>query len=666
MKKFILFAVALIFVLFWIPVKASTDKSACNLYGHSSPSTPFPSWWCIFWDEHIDWQTSGKTNYYSCATRNQPVGTYELSQIWYSAYLPWLYAFFDSNNVHRDSGVAHLKVNCYYYPRLEAVGTSRLVPGWDPVNDVNGDWQRDKEADYDYNNASTYFTVSYSPDYIEDVGGGRMGAWTANEWQRDYVKMGWGGDADTTAFRVDSNTTTRLYLNSDIPSHTYTWFIVDDSSAINHNAVAMVDSLARLITTEWTPHNLINIKHWLARAFAGRFFHNMIHTALLGREPTDIYPDDVPKTNPAYSSGSGWTEHWTMTGTCLEGLDNDDIYRPNVREYFRQIKDSLGTGNFLLTNVYEVHVGYDSITYNHAFSGLWHETWLDPGQTARADFNIKLNTIKKYKNSPYNYNLQFLHASGSDPIGDLSRCKMNIYSQYLIQYSDSFYLLYDTEPWYGTGLGDTTKWWFGLMSINLGIPSDTGIEVLENSQYVWKRSFVNGYIIWKPRPSSGSNYTDATTHTLPKYYYRLDVNGNITGDSVNQVSLRNAEGVVFKSTTETIDSLIQTKWKIDTTTTSFSIRDSIYTLFSFYADSVVLRTDTDNNIAGSTRKYQFADDNVDTLIASDLSENTMYYFWCIVWDTGRADTTVVDSVTTKSETPPPAQGGHKWRIKIRK
>ncbi len=529
------------------------DKSpSVNLFGHSTPDwSETTSVWFTFWDEHIDWQTSGKTWYYNHATRGQPVGTYELIQCWeaYSNRHTWLWAFFDSSGVHRDSGVAHVKVNSYYYPNTEDVGTSRLIPGWDPVNDVNGNWQRDKKADYDYNNATTYFTVDYTSKYIQDVGGGQMGSWTANEWQRDYVKMGWGGNADTVAFRVDSNTTSRLYLNASIPSHSYTWFIVDDSSAVSHNAVAMTDSLARVHPQRWTDV-LMNVKHWLTRAFVGRFFHNYIHTELLDREPTDIYPDDITRTNPSWSCGSGWCDNWTMGGTCLEGLDDDYIYQPAVRKYLSQIKDSLGSGNFLLVNVFDVWedgIGWDSIVYNHSVSGLWHELWLSPGAT-RGDFNTKLNAVKKYKNSPYNYNLQFLHGTGSNPIGDLNRCKMNILSQYYIQYSDSLYLLYDTEPAYGTGLGDTTKWWYGLMGINLGITSDTGIEVLENGQYVWKRPFVNGYVIWKPRPGEGSNYTDVTVHTLPKYYYRLNVNGSIIGDSVNQVSLRNAEGVILLST----------------------------------------------------------------------------------------------------------------------
>jgi hypothetical protein len=524
------------------------DKSpSVNLFGHSTPDwSETTSVWFTFWDEHIDWQTSGKEWYYPHATRNQPVGTYELIQCWLSNRIPWLFAFFDSSGVHRDSGIAHVKVNSYYYPNTEASSSSRFIPGWDPVNDANNNWARDKKADFEYNNGQvTNFTVNYTSNYIEDASGGQMGVWIANEWRRDYVKMGWSGNVDTVSFRVDSNTTSRIYLNAAIPSHTYNWFIVDDSSAVNHNAVAMTDSLARVHPQRWTDV-LMNVKHWLTRAFAGRFFHKVIHTDLQGREPTDIYPDDVLKTNPSWSCGSGWCDNWIMGGTCLEGLDNDDIYRPAVRGYLRQLNDSLGSNNFLLVNVYEVNVGWDTIVRG-SVDGLWHEFWMSSDEI-RGNFNTKFNTIKKYKLSPYNIKLHFLHASGANPIGDLNRSKINILSQYYIQKEDSIYLLYDTEPAYGIALGDTTRWWYGLMGIDLGSPTDTAEEVLESGQYVWKRPFSNGYVIWKPRPGSSSNYTDVTVHSLPKYYYRLDINGNVVGDSVIQVSLRNAEGVILLST----------------------------------------------------------------------------------------------------------------------
>jgi len=551
----LIFIIIVVIILSYCNMAKATDKSPYNLFGHSSPSTPFSEWWCTFWDEHIDWQTTGKTNYYDCATRSQPVGTYELILCWaetresdISHPLEWLLTYCDSMGVHRDSVLAHVDENSYYHPRLSSEDFARLIPGWDPANDVGGNWVRDYKADYDYNNATTYFTVDYDSDYIEDAGGGRMGTWTVNEWQGDYVKMGWGGNADTVSFVVASNTTTQLYLTGEIPSHTYLWYIVDKSSAVNHNAVAMADSFARIHPGAWE-YRLINPKHWLAKAFVGRFFHAVIHTDLLSREPTDIYPDDILKTYVPYSCGSGWCDHWTMGSSSLEGLDDDNVYRPAVREFLGEVKDSLGAGNFLLVNVYEVNVGWDSIVLN-SVSGLWHETWLLP-DVNRSDFNTKLNKVKLYKNSPYNYKLQFLHGGGglgAVPLPDLNRAKMNQLTQYYIQYSDSFYFLYNTNPAYGTQLGDTTKWWFGLMGIDLGEPTDTAEEVLENGKYVWKRPFPSGYVIWKPKPESGSNYTDSTLHTLPAYYYQLDINGSIVGDSVNQVYVKNCQGLVFQAT----------------------------------------------------------------------------------------------------------------------
>jgi hypothetical protein len=549
-KRFIIYIFCL-FLFYFISVswaEGATDKSAYNLYGHSTPSTPFASWFCTFWDEHIDWQTTGKDEYYNCSTRNQVVGSYELAHIWTGSDLAWMFAYFDSAGVHRDSGLAHFSQNTYYRPNHLTDDGKRLVPGWDKRNDVNGNWQRDWDADYDYNNATTNFTIqrTSAPYYIQDAGGGQSAiSWTANKWQNAYVKMGWGGDADTFATTVDSSTTTRLYLHSQPSSHTYLWFIVDNPSAVNHNAVAMRDTCARIRTSVSWDYYLINCRYWKMREFAGRFFHARVKSGPAQR--ADIYPDDVLKTCCTWSCGSGWCDQIDMGGGCQEGLDDDDIWRPAQRTYLHQIKDSLGTDGFLLANVYEAHDGWDTIISGGSVDGLWHENWIDGNDYASHWANY-YNNIRKWMASPYRYNLHFLHAPGGTTNGSASRHRINSYAQYLLMYQDSVYFLYDCSPSYGIQLGDTTNWWFGLMSVNIGMPTDTTVEVSENGADVWKRTFTNGYVVWKPLPSSSSNYTDVTTHALPRYYYRLDINGSITGDSINQISLRNAEGVILLST----------------------------------------------------------------------------------------------------------------------
>jgi hypothetical protein len=553
MKKKIFISIFSFILVFFIStswVKGATDKSAYNLYGHSTPSTPFDSWFCTFWDEHIDWQTTGKNDYYNCSTRNQVIGSYELAHIFTGSDLAWLYAYYDSAGIHRDSGLAHFNQNTYYCP-LNASATEKiLVPGWNKVNDVNGNWQRDWDADYDYNNATTYFTVqrTSAPYYIRDAGGGRAGiSWaTRNKWQNAYVKMGWGADADTFTTTVDSSHADTLYLHGQPSSHTYTWFIVDNPSATNHNAVAMRDTCARIQTNGWG-YYLINCRHWKMREFAGRFFHSRVLER--PRKPSDIYPDDVLKTCATWSCGSGWCDQIDMGGSCQEGLDDDDIWRPAQRTYLHQIKDSLGTDGFLLANVYEVNDGWDTVIYGGSVDGLWHEGWIDGNNYASHWSNYYTN-IRKWMASPYGYNLHFFHAPGGTTNGDANRHRVNCYAQYLLMYQDSVYFLYDTEPYYGSGLSDTTNWWSGIMGRSLGVPSDTAKATTVSGATIWKRSFSNGIVVWKPLPGDGSNYTDQTANiSLGGYYYKLTINGNSTSDSVNTVSLMNAESFIGIKTT---------------------------------------------------------------------------------------------------------------------
>ncbi len=180
---------------------------------------------------------------------------------------------------------------------------------------------------------------------------------------------------------------------------------------------------------------------------------------------------------------------------------------------------------------------------------MWHEFWLD-GNDYVDNWATKYGSIRKYEKSPYSYNLHFMHAVGGTTNGDANRHRMNSYSQYLLMYGDSIYFLYDTEPAYGIALGDTTKWWFGIMGRNIGVPSDTAKATTVSGATIWKRPFSNGIIVWKPRPENGSNYTDVTSGIpLGGYYYKLTINGNSTGDSVNTISLMNAESFIGIKTT---------------------------------------------------------------------------------------------------------------------
>lgn len=104
---------------------------------------------------------------------------------------------------------------------------------------------------------------------------------------------------------------------------------------------------------------------------------------------------------------------------------------------------------------------------------------------------------------------------------------------------------------------------------------------------------------------------------------------------------------VFTYTVEA-DSLIQTVLHVDSTCSTFRVRDSVATLYSATVDSVILWASATNDLSGADRMDIFTGGNVDTLEATELNEDDVYYFWCVAWDlydgTDYADTTAVDSV----------------------
>jgi hypothetical protein len=85
------------------------------------------------------------------------------------------------------------------------------------------------------------------------------------------------------------------------------------------------------------------------------------------------------------------------------------------------------------------------------------------------------------------------------------------------------------------------------------------------------------------------------------------------------------------------------------TDSSFLVLDSVISGYSSVCDSAVLLTDTAEILTlDAVRQDRFAECNADTLGARGLDPSTKYYFWCVAWDEGNADTTDVDSIRTAS------------------
>jgi len=551
MKKKIFICMVFIFLVFFISIswaQVATDKTpSINSWGESTPpaddtSTAFFQ----FWNEHIDFQTGGKSWYYPHATRNQRIGSYE--NCWHDyidgGYYNDIRSYFNSIGVHRDSAFSHYVENTYQ----SIGGVGLFVPGWNPSsNDQNNDWVRDWDADYDYD---ANFSVDYTDDYIEDAGGGQQGSWTTNMWQNDYVKLGWGGNGDTVSFTVASNTTSRIYVDGEIPTHSYTWFIVDDASASDHNAVAMVDSVAHIILYSTTPGYQrvpFNVLDSRVQAWAGK------NQATTARSIKSQYPYPGLREDNIFKHYPWGKQIIVMGGQSLENFE--DYWITGFRDFLSEIKDSCGEDVLVYGNITNyLEVVMDTLIGNlggtgPALDGFWMEFGLRATHS-RSNWNAYKNTIERRKGVA---KYQFLHGKYEFVEGDTSRAILVDLAQYYLvrDLTDSIYFLYDTDPQYGVGFGDTTRWWRGIMSVNMGLPIDTSSEVYESGVYIWKRPFENGLVIYKPRPGDGSNYTDSTLHSLGGYYYRLDIDGNINPpNSISSLYIKNAEGVILLNSGE--------------------------------------------------------------------------------------------------------------------
>jgi len=153
------------------------------------------------------------------------------------------------------------------------------------------------------------------------------------------------------------------------------------------------------------------------------------------------------------------------------------------------------------------------------------------------------------------------------------------------------------------------------------------------------------YVLYRFKPSSQTYFNSDAELDAMWIGVTVDDGGTASGT----LTITQMEVYVYYTSLN----LNQTKSIIDTTTTSFKVRDSVYTTYSATADSIVLRTNTVNNISTSTREDKGSGVNVDTLQATGKYKNTKYYFWLIAWDSTagvarKADTTVVDSITTKT------------------
>ena len=535
----LLLFVLIIFFVFSLNVlaKGPTHPSV-NTFSHSAPGEyDVPTSWTQWLNQHTDWATSGPPWYFPYFNRNQPVGDYynvhhqEPGAEDYNSLVQW----FTSHGYRKETAFAHWKVNT----AQSYEGETRMIPGWDPANDANGDGTRDYPADFGY-----IGQFSVGSNWIRHSGKN----WTANTWQNDYVKLGWWDDPDTVSFTVSRNSRDTIFVNGTIPSHTYYFYIVDDRSAPDHNAVAMSDSLAHICVYYWT-QIAVNITHPEVKKWTGHYCAERMRSWRSSYSgPVAVFHDNIWDMIPTEMMGRALYQNVPLYGgVMLEAMQSNLDFSNNFKDCLKSIKDSLTayvTGQtFLIGNV----GNYSSESFDTLLrrcDGVWYERWTGIDQPL-GTFEVHKAAVERHQAMG---KYTFLNMCGDgDLIGLGDRDKNFSLASYYITYDDKSYYLFDTSPSYGVKLADTTNWWYGSISADLGTPSAPAYTIASGS--ILRRDFTKGAVLFKPRPDGGSNYTDSTLVSLGGYYYRLDSEGRKSpSDSLNRVYVKNAEGVILIKT----------------------------------------------------------------------------------------------------------------------
>lgn len=538
-KKIFILSSALLYVILFITTSWSKGPThpSLNTFGHSTPGNSDTSTsWFQFMNTHIDWQTSGKDWYFPHYTRNQPVGAYwNIHHIVdmgtdYNNLKTW----FESRGYNFEEALAHWNNNT----AQTFEGKTYFRPGWNWSNDSNSDRVRDYPSDYASQNE---FTVG--SNWVRHPGRN----WSVNQWQGDYLRLGWWDEGDTVSFIVSRNSADTLFISGTIPSHNYVYYLVDDINAPNHNAVAQTESLAHIMVyfTTQIATNITHpeIRHWGAHDCADILRQR--RPAYTG--PLAIFHDNIWFDLPGSKMGrASYSSIPHFGGTMLE-TELQTNFHTHFKNSLAEIKDSLTlyvSGQTYLVGNVGNYSDEQFDTLLKRCDGVWYERWTGVDQPI-GKFNLHKETIERHQAME---KYTFLNMCGDgELIGLDDRDKIFSLASYYITYDDRSYYLFDTSPNYGVRLADSIKWWCGLMGIDIGAPLAPAFTIYSGS--IWRRDFSQGVVLFKPRPGTSSNYTDSVLVSLGGYFYRLDSEGrNSSSDSVNQVYIKNAEGIILLNT----------------------------------------------------------------------------------------------------------------------
>jgi hypothetical protein len=669
---------------------ANTTVRSINLWTFSLDNMADSTAFWATWTSSVTGTCSGGEEYFPHADGEFVLSYFNtnmgLAYSTHGGFIDELNAFMASQgHTNPDPGCVHWGTLMKQMPPNSALWTLR--PGWYQPYDANSDGIRDAISSFNHNWNQTNFTFTTSaPYYIRDTHHGKSGvAWESGTWNSGAVLIG-STEANAVTINVDRSNGDTIFLVSAPPVGS-NFYVVDRARTWNHLRCAYRAEQARVgvydycepgegsCDTSWNTVGINfsepDVRAYLAHLCAGilRGFRAP-YAYLIGIHKDNCWIDwREDKCGWSSDFGDGMasileTGMNTQNGYCIaESLSNQAVYDSTHGGVSGPVTNEANIGTYR-TGPGSLGERYGNVAA--PLEGIMYET--DPdGDVNYANVEELISSYQTERARHQKFYVMFKN-SYYDPSSEAYRDSilLAIYCYYYAVIghysatSDTAGFIFPEARGYGNSTIDTASWLRGWAYANLGSPITPCSTI---SSMVYKRMYQNGDTHWIAlfHPSDDQSVTvalDGGGWKRLKNDGTLNSSDNYSNYAINHTvypalpSYPGITGRIFGKVVASSDSIIQYVTHKDTTTSSFTLRDSIIAIPAT-ADSGVLWIATQHSFADSTKKAHFINVLAGDLQATGLNENTKYYFKCVGWNLGHSDFTVLDSITTKQTPAPP-------------
>jgi len=616
----------------------------------------------------------------------------DMSEIWeYGSDRVALFQWMADHGEHPEGAFAHWTKNTFQAPPYNTAYCPNgdlytFRPGWDVANDTNGDYTRDWKSDWNHNRNSTHFTVdnlSSGADHIQDLNK----TWSEDEWAGQYLRLGsCGGESDTISYEIDSNTVNRIYVHGDIPATSYAYYLLDQLSAPNHNAVAMADSQARVglycycdSGTKYANSPMTSFGKDLVRQY---FAHSWAEycrvwrlradsfsvNSTIGMFRDNVYPNQSPSLMGCPNCIGGNMEDlddpgmqdqpsWTASESLASVVITESLHTVNNCMIIGNLGDRICLPGYY-PRWCHAGWGYDGWLFEGKLDiDGWSWAWIT---LLRDDVKLKNSWGKQNWYFPKNSCCSYSYDCG-DAYHRYNERFLAFYAFYLAvaghrnPHCDTANFIFTQTGYgypdgpscsYGRQSNDTLGWWRGYAKFDLGTE---GPDSLLGNKVI-KKVYEKGIVLLHPQTASGSD--PYTVGFDGKTLYEVDSLGNLGSIPYTQYTMDNillgdywtAMGRIFGEQ-QGEDSLQQVISNVDSSQNSVTTRDSVITLLGG-TDKIVLLFASYNSLDSASRTDSLSSVDTAQFLVSGLSSNQTYYYWFEAQDEGVYDTSSVGIIHT--------------------